>query len=280
VEASRPRRPAWCRIITATIGVAVALGAASAASPAGASDAASAGRFLALTNDARGGIGLPDLVVSGDLAGLADVHAGRMAAASSIFHPDLDGLVSGGIVVAANVGRGPTVELVQEMFLGSSIHRGNILDSRFSHVGIGVAWQGSDLYVVEIFRQPAAIAARTTAAASSPPPAVAPRRSVTTSAPAPAASPTTMAPPPPTSIAPLPPTSQVAFTDTTSPARTPSVGRAPLRAVPKSPDRVLAILASTAVALGLCAVAFVTVLGRLQPKPSVVSGAAHRTMHD
>jgi len=107
------------------------------------------------TNAARANAGLPGLSVSSCLAGMAQQHAERLAAAQNLHHQDLGGVMSGcgmstaGENVAMNYD-GPTAMVNQ--WLESTGHRANLLSNRFSLIGVGVA-QASDgsWYGVQVF---------------------------------------------------------------------------------------------------------------------------------
>jgi len=107
------------------------------------------------TNAARADAGLPGLSVSSCLAGMAQQHADRLAAARSLHHQDLGGVMSScgmstaGENVAMNY-NGPSAMVDQ--WLESPGHRANLLSNRFSLLGVGVA-QASDgsWYGVQVF---------------------------------------------------------------------------------------------------------------------------------
>lgn len=107
------------------------------------------------TNAARTDAGLRGLSVSSCLAGMAQQHADRLAAARSLHHQDLGGVMSScgmstaGENVAMNY-NGPSAMVNQ--WLESSGHRANLLSNRFSLIGVGVA-QASDgsWYGVQVF---------------------------------------------------------------------------------------------------------------------------------
>lgn len=111
--------------------------------------------ILGGTNAARVDAGLPGLSVSSCLAGMAQQHAERLAAARSLHHQDLGGVMSGcgmstaGENVAMNY-NGPSAMVNQ--WLESPGHRANLLSNRFSLIGVGVA-QASDgsWYGVQVF---------------------------------------------------------------------------------------------------------------------------------
>lgn len=50
-----------------------------------------------------------------------------------------------------NLAKAGSVSTAHSTLMNSSIHRSNILNSNYSHVGIGIAQKGSTLYITEIF---------------------------------------------------------------------------------------------------------------------------------
>lgn len=157
-------------------------------------------RFLSLTNGARAQAGAPALRTAVDLVAFARHHSDEMAASGRIYHSsDLESGVHGWEAVAENVGRGSSVDYVHQLFMQSATHRHNIVDPRYTEVGIGVTWRGDTLYVTEIFRQPVAPApAATVPTTLAPAPAPAPPP---TARRAPArVAPTTTSPPAPSSV--------------------------------------------------------------------------------
>ena len=169
---------------------------------AGAQAADSEDGFAVLVAQARSSAGLPELTPAADLQEVARRHAQRMVERGTPFHnPDLGSEVTGWSVVAENVGYGPDVETIHGMFMESSEHRRIILMPEVTEIGVGVVRsEDGQLWVVEVFRRPAAAPAPAPApptASPSPAPAVA----TTSPPPAAPASPTTSAPTPPTTVA-------------------------------------------------------------------------------
>ncbi|MFO7777802.1 MAG: CAP domain-containing protein [Nitriliruptoraceae bacterium] len=118
-------------------------------------DAASEEQLECLTNDARGAEGRRALRVAPDLTEIARRHSARMAAASDLHHnPQLGREVQDWLVVAENVGRGPSISSIHNALLASSGHRANILDTRVTEMGIGVERRDGQYWVTQIFRAP------------------------------------------------------------------------------------------------------------------------------
>ena len=184
--------------------------------PAPAVSVADAGRRLMdLANAERAKAGLGALAWRDDVAAIALAHSERMAAAGDIFHSDsfFGATVKNLLNVVArgeNVAYNGSVESAHSRLMASSGHRANILDSRFSVVGIGVVRHADGRYfITQNFIQPAgaprSVAPRPAAAAApktaAPKPATAPKPAP---APATAAVATTVAPAPTTTEAPAP----------------------------------------------------------------------------
>jgi uncharacterized protein YkwD len=90
-------------------------------------------------------------------ANKAQGWADHLARCNCLEHSNLsDGLPSGWRAIAENVGRGGpggTLRQIHTAFMNSGGHRANILDSRWTHVGTGVATRGTEKFVVHVFVQ-------------------------------------------------------------------------------------------------------------------------------
>lgn len=155
IPGSFPRRRTGVVVaLLALLATLVAPGTARAA------DANAEAAFVAAVNQERAAAGLPALAVAEDLVAVARRHAVVMADAEHLHHnPDLAGQVGGWQKVGENVGRGPSVAPIQEAFMASPAHRANVLDPEWTEVGLGVEARDGRLWVVEVFRQPAAAVA-------------------------------------------------------------------------------------------------------------------------
>ena len=161
-----------------------AAGALAAVAPDG-RDGPSEADFVARVNAARSSAGLGALAVRSDLVDVARRHSADMATQHRLYHnPALSTEVTGWRRVGENVGTGSDVASVHDAFMQSQIHRDEILSPHFTEIGVGVVWDGSTLWVTEVFRQPSSAPA-----AASPAPAPA-RSPAPTPAPAPSPSPT------------------------------------------------------------------------------------------
>jgi uncharacterized protein YkwD len=90
-------------------------------------------------------------------AAKAQNWAEHLAACRCIEHSYLpSGLPGGWRAIGENVGRtgpGGTLLEMHQAFMQSSGHRANILDTRWTDVGTGVASRGSEKFVVHVFVQ-------------------------------------------------------------------------------------------------------------------------------
>jgi hypothetical protein len=170
------------RLSSLLAATAVAVTALAVAAPA-ANASSEESQFVSLTNSARGSHGQRSYSVASDLVSLARRHSQEMAAKHSIYHNgNLGSDVSGWHAVGENVGMGGSASSIHNAFMNSAPHRANILDTDFTQVGIGTAYDDKGvLYVTEVFRQPSGTA---------PAPAPAPRPTAKP-APRPAYRPTT-----------------------------------------------------------------------------------------
>lgn len=150
--------------------VSTALAAPAMASPSG--DLASA------TNAARAAAGLPGLAVNGQLSAVAQAWANHLAATGVLAHnPSLRSQVSGWTLLGENVGMAASIASVQQAFMNSPEHRANILDARYTQMGVGSATSTlascncQVLWVVVDFRRPVATATPAQPAPAQPAPA-------------------------------------------------------------------------------------------------------------
>ncbi len=113
-----------------------------------------------LINHERELQGLSRLEVSAELAAVAREHSREMLSVGRIFHESpttgtsadrLDRLPILYFSCGENVGAGIGPESLHAKLMGSPEHRRNILDSGFTHVGVGTAGTDDNLYVTELF---------------------------------------------------------------------------------------------------------------------------------
>jgi hypothetical protein len=131
--------------------------------------------FVALINDLRASKGVRPLQVHSHLVSVARNWAATMASAGSIWHnPNLRSDIEAGVpnwqVIGENVGVGPNVPVLHQAFIDSPGHYKNLVDPRFTHIGVGVVF-GSDgsMYTAHQFLTLAEVA---TASAPAPTPPV------------------------------------------------------------------------------------------------------------
>jgi hypothetical protein len=178
----RVRRPArWVAALSLTVTALV--GTAAFASSAYASPA---GDLATATNTARVSAGLAPLTVNAQLNAVAQAWANNLAATGTLSHnPGLRTQVADWTVLGENVGMAGDVPTVQNAFMHSPEHKANILDPRYTQMGVGSATSiypscGCPvLWVVVDFRRPATLPVATAPAAPQ-----APVKQATTKAPA------------------------------------------------------------------------------------------------
>lgn len=217
-RAMKLRRPAIASFTTSIL-VATAAAAWAVASPAGISCAFAADQslisaapsesagFVAAINNLRMSQGLNPLTVDANITGIAQDWANSMALADGISHrADLRAGVTGNwSTLGENVGVGPSVDSLMQAFIASPGHYKNLVDPRFTHVGVGTVRVGQMLYTAHEFE--AVRGATASAPVTAPPVTAAPRiRTVTTTpkpvvtAPPTTAAPVTTIPPTPTTL--------------------------------------------------------------------------------
>jgi uncharacterized protein YkwD len=108
---------------------------------------------LDMVNAERSAAGLHTLLPSPHAMAKAQAWADELARSGSLRHSNLrDGMPPGFQILGENVGRGGSIEAVQQGFLNSPAHKANLLDRRFDWAGTGhaVAADGT-VYVVQVF---------------------------------------------------------------------------------------------------------------------------------
>ena len=171
------------------------------------SSADAAARLLSLLNGERAAAGLPPFTMRADVTEIAARWTTAMAEASHLAHNDayftketrrrLDAVLLG-----ENVAYDGSVDAAHEALMASPPHRANILDRRFTVIGVAAQLHGRTWWVTQNFLQPASVAAAAPAAPAPVEPAAAP----TTSAPAPTSTtaPSSAVPTPDAPAAPAP----------------------------------------------------------------------------
>ncbi|MFL5767185.1 MAG: CAP domain-containing protein [Actinomycetota bacterium] len=112
-------------------------------------------QMLSLTNQSRSDHGVRRLKLNTRLSKMAARHSRQMAQESSLFHT---GNIPGELrhwhwsVWGENVGMTTdTLPTLEDAFMNSPVHRENILNKRFTHVGIGVAHVNGAYWVTVTF---------------------------------------------------------------------------------------------------------------------------------
>lgn len=119
---------------------------------------------MALVNSERGGAGLGQLWFDPVLCEIARRHSQRMRNEGFVSHFDASGTAVDGRLRSAGVSFtmaseniavvGDTQDPARQAhsgFMGSPVHRANILGERFTNVGVGVATDGERYWVTQIF---------------------------------------------------------------------------------------------------------------------------------
>jgi len=110
--------------------------------------------MLQLTNDDRADRDRDELRLNDRLSRYARRHSRQMAERGELFHtPDLADKLqgTGWSIGAENVGMGPSLEALEDAFMGSRPHRRNILRAGFERTAIGVFESGGKFWVTVIF---------------------------------------------------------------------------------------------------------------------------------
>lgn len=138
-----------------------------AAASASASDESS---FIAEVNATRAAVGLPALQPDVQLTNLArgwatSMRDGVCGAGNFICHasPISAGVTHSWAKLGENVGTGPDIGSVMDAFIASPGHYANIIDPEFTHIGVGVVWDGNRLYTTHRFMKLQGPAPTTTA---------------------------------------------------------------------------------------------------------------------
>lgn len=155
--------------------------------------------FIARVNATRASVGLPALQPDVQLTNLARGWAGSMrdsvcGEGAFICHasPISAGVTHPWAKLGENVGTGPDVGSIMKAFIESPPHYANIVDPEFTHIGVGVVWDGNRMYTTHRFMKLQLVTPTTTSAAPTTP-----NSSPTTTAPPNTAAPTTA---PPTTV--------------------------------------------------------------------------------
>lgn len=137
-------------------------------------DSAGAARLVELANAERRGAGVGELVVRADVASIALDHSRAMAADGNLRHNDAYFAPAmrqqlKAKMLGENVAMNPSVDDAHRRLMDSPGHRANLLDGRFSVVGVAVVRDANgQLWITQDFVQPAAAATGAAAAPAAP----------------------------------------------------------------------------------------------------------------
>jgi uncharacterized protein YkwD len=167
-------------MVAVCLGLALAVGALAPVSPGLAAptsvSSTNEGAFLTKLNQERVARGLPAMILDNPLAATARDWSATMSARNQLAHDpglvaDVAAVEPGWRGVAENVGVGYSVQQLHDAFMGSSGHRANVLGN-YNRVGIGVAMNGTKLWVTVRFLRGPAITGTTGLGPPPPPPGV------------------------------------------------------------------------------------------------------------
>jgi hypothetical protein len=200
--------------------------------------------FVQQTNATRAAKGLSTLPVLGSLAREARAHTQAMASSNSLYHSTADQYPESWIGLGENVGVGPTCNDVEQAFLASPHHYENIVDPKWTSIGVGVvaSSDGTGIWVTVGFEQFQAAPAppATPPPAPAPTPAPAPKPAATTPAPARSTAPApvkkTPVPAPTRTAAPTSPSPSQAALPSPSPTPVALPSPSPTPVAPPSPS--------------------------------------------
>lgn len=118
-------------------------------------DAEVAARIVADHNRERAARGLPPLQRSTCLDGVALTWAAHLATLGRLVHNHgASGAAAACLawrVLGENLGWDGAVETLEQAWMASAVHQANILDPRFTHIGVGVVRSAGSLFVVVNF---------------------------------------------------------------------------------------------------------------------------------
>ncbi len=113
-----------------------------------------------LINQERSRRGIAQLTVDGELSKWARIKSQDMvnnnyfAHRSPTYGSASQMLKNGGVkvrFVGENLAKSGSVAGAHSSLMNSSIHRANILNTSYTHVGVGIAYKGSTLYITQHF---------------------------------------------------------------------------------------------------------------------------------
>lgn len=167
----RPRRPRPAALAAALVLLVLAAcsggGDGPTAPSSGPGVAAVEGSSFALVNDARRAEGRPEVMFDPVLSEVARRHSERMRDEGFFAHDDPSGGDPVSRVRAAGVGFTLLAENLATTsgasdpardahgaLMANEVHRGNILDGRFTLAGVGAARSGNSYWITQVFVRP------------------------------------------------------------------------------------------------------------------------------
>jgi uncharacterized protein YkwD len=110
--------------------------------------------FINRTNALRASLGVGPLRANSELLTKARNWSQTQANAGTIFHSTLtDGVSQNWQSLGENVGMGPDVLSIHNALVASPRHYQNLVDPRFTEIGMGVINQNGTIYVTQVFMQ-------------------------------------------------------------------------------------------------------------------------------
>lgn len=109
--------------------------------------------FVEEINATRAAAGVPPLTVHVQLSALSRGWAETMASNNTLAHasPISEGLTDPWRTIGENVGYGYSVSGLMDAFRNSSGHYANLVRADYTHVGVGVAFNGSQIWTTHRF---------------------------------------------------------------------------------------------------------------------------------
>lgn len=116
--------------------------------------------FFNLVNRERRSRGMRSLSYNSALTSTARRHSARMAAEGRLYHntaelrsDEFARRTNYPTMVGENVGEGPSVDWLHDAFMNSPGHRSNIIEPRYTAMGIGVTVKNGTIWVTQDFIQ-------------------------------------------------------------------------------------------------------------------------------
>ena len=103
-------------------------------------------------NASRATHGAPKLNTHRQAQAKAQAWANKLARENKLYHSTLTSGITGCWQnLGENVGYGASIQAVQNQFMASSGHKANVISRTWNGVGVGVAKNGSRVFVVQVF---------------------------------------------------------------------------------------------------------------------------------